>query len=232
MLQQDSPAGDHPEAEPAGFPADSPIVRVLTRPLPDHERTRRYQQVLDDCIDRIKADWDLERGLRGTRGVELPHETIAGYWEMPSAERWEVTPSEARDLYKANAGRQGTSALALAAFCRRSPLSRHRGDPELLRFFEAGLRFFTGSIGSAGIMSTYGLNGEHWAHGWDVEGLLYGLIWCGRDISPAIRDEAIGRFHRAATAMMGCRDIGSYGNQRCVYILGLYLYGQLLNMRS
>jgi hypothetical protein len=35
-------------------------------------------------------------------------------------------------------------------------LSRHRGDPELLRFFTAGLEFHTDSIRDDGFLRTFG----------------------------------------------------------------------------
>lgn len=195
-------------------------------------RTRRYQDALDRKIDALKEQWDLDRGLVGTAGMALPHESIRGYWSLPDPEREKLTPPDAHAAYKKNGGREGTSKLCEAAFCWHSPLSRHHGNPELLRFFASGLRVFADSVRDDGLLGMMGFNGLGWAHGWDIEGLVYGLGFCGEALEPARVAHARGRFalsaRRLASLSGDPHAIGSYGNQRCVYALGLYLYGQLL----
>ena len=56
--------------------------RILLRPIEDNERTRRRQCIIDDYVDDMKERWDVGRGLCGSRGLELPHESVAGYWEL------------------------------------------------------------------------------------------------------------------------------------------------------
>lgn len=211
----------------------SPLAGVLRKPIVRNQRAQRYQDALDRKIDAMKAGWDIERGLIGTRGMTLPHESIRGYWCLPDEERKKHTSSEIESIYNDYGGRAGTSRLCEAAFCWYSPLSRHHGNPELLRFFASGLRFFVDSIRDDGFLAMLGYNGLGWAHGWDIEGLIYGLIFCGDALDPALVAHAKERFRLSAQRHASHADrpevIGSYGNQRCVYALGLYLYGQFLD---
>lgn len=176
------------------------LNRVLLKPIVDNGRTRRYQETLDAWVDELKQRGDLERGITGAHELK---------------------------------GREGTAPLCVAAFCWHSPLSRHHGSPSLLAFFSAGLRFHTASIRDDGLMATHGLNGADWAHGWDVEGLIYGLILCQEALPQDLVNEAMARFRLSARRQANLPQtpdaIGSYGNQRCVWILGLHLYGQLLD---
>ena len=208
------------------------LENVLLKPIPCNGRTRRYQEALDDRMDALKRHWDPERGLLGSRGLDLPHEQVPDFWELPREERVQRCPPEAARLYERSAGRYGTAPLCIAAFCWHSPLSRHHGDPALVAFFAAGLRFHAGSIRNDGRMATHGLNGEIWAHGWDVEGLVYGIILCRQALPQDLLQWAMERFRLSARRHAELPStpavIGSYGNQRCVWILGLYLYGQLL----
>jgi hypothetical protein len=187
--------------------------------------------MLDDKIDGIRTRWDLQRGLLGAQSVALPHETVRGYWSLPDAERKAATTPEAQAVYAANAGRGSTSLLCEAAFCWCSPLSRHRGNTDLLRFFENGLRFHIDAIRDDGLMATSGLNGETWAHGWDVEGLIYGMILLGDRLDKALCGHALERLRLSAQRHAALEQadgrIGTYGNQRCVWTLGLELYGQI-----
>ncbi|MFW6059789.1 MAG: hypothetical protein ACODAQ_06380 [Phycisphaeraceae bacterium] len=219
------------EAPAYTLPEHAPLVRCLRAPLTDHVRTRFYQACLDATVDHLRTEWDVERGLIGTAGMDLPHEQIGGYWQLSAAERAARTDPRARAAYDRNAGRAGTSPLAVAAFCWYSPLSRHRGDPDLLRYFANGLHHFAASVGEDGAVATAGLNGGVWAHGWDVEGLIYGLVFAFDGLQhahPAAIPVAIAAFRRAATRAQHITDIGTYGNQRCVHALGLYNYGQIL----
>ena len=157
--------------------------------------------MLDKSVDQSLPSWDLDRGLIRT--------------DPPLK------------------GREATAPLCIAAFCWYSPLSRHHKKTELLKFFESGLRTCTESIDENGLMGAFGLNGEGWAHGWDVEGLLYGLLFCRDALNPSLLREVRERFIRSARhhAELPTTNeiIGSYGNQRCVWILGLHLYGQILD---
>ncbi len=175
------------------------LAAVLLKPLADCRHTRRYKAAMDRLIDNLKTKWDLDTGL--TAGDS------------------------------ATSGRAATAPMCWAAFCWYSPLSRHHGDPELLRFFAAGLRTFAESIDDSGNTTRNGLNGETWAHGWDIEGLIYGLHFCRGALAPKLLKLVRDRFWRAAQRHAGLQrtpdSIGSYGNQRCVWALGLYLYGQV-----
>lgn len=209
------------------------LADILKKRIARTARSQRYQEALDWKIDALKKTWDLERGLTGTRGMTLPHETIRGYWSLPDAERKALTPPPVQAIYEAHGGREGTSRLCEAAFCWHSPLSRHHGDPDLLRFFSSGLRFFVDSIRDDGFLGMLGFNGLGWAHGWDIEGLIYGLTFCGDALDPALVARTRERFRLSAQRHASLPDkpegIGSYGNQRCVFALGLYLYGQFLD---
>jgi hypothetical protein len=179
----------------------TPLARVLLRKPADTARTRRYQAVIDQWVDHTMPSWDLATGM------------IAA--DPPLT------------------GRSATAPLALAAFCWHSPLSRHHGDPRLLAFFAAGLDTFTGSIREDGLMERFGLNGQGWAHGWDVEGLIYGLVFCRAALEPALLRRVRDRFalsaRRHASLPETHSGIGGIGNQRCVWALGLHLYGQVLD---
>ena len=203
---------------------------VLLKPIDDNERTRRYQAVIDRYIDTLKQNWDIDRGLQGTVGMELPHETVPGYWELTDEERAAKTSPEAAKIYTGWSGRAGSAPLATAAFAWHSPISRHHHDPELVRFFENGLEFFTASIRDNGELGLYGLNGLTWAHGWDIEGLIYGLVFLWDAMAPQIRDRAIDRLQRSAQRFLEAGPKGTHGNQGCVQTLGLWLYGQLLDL--
>lgn len=206
---------------------------VLLRPITDNARTRAYQAGMDQDIDAVKRKWDIERGLVGAAGVAMPHETVADFWEMTADEQARhITPAQA-EIYELNRGRVGTAVLCQAAFCWYSPLSRHRGDPQLKRFFENGVHFHLASVRADGLMGAFGFNGEGWAHGWDIEGLIYGMVFLGDAIDPALFAFAKKQMAVCAERMMNFPRvpsiIGSFGNQRCVFTLGLYLYGHLLN---
>ena len=208
------------------------LSAILLRPLADTPRTRAYQAALDREVDTLLATADLDRGLLGTRGLALPHETVPDYWELADPARAAATPPAAAAAYAANSGRAGTALLCRAAFCWHSPLSQHHRAPALLRFFAAGLRCHLGSVRRDGLMGSFGLNGHIWAHGWDIEGLIYGLHFCGDALDPALLAHARATLARTAARHAGLLAtpdaLGTYGNQRAVYALGLYLYGQYL----
>lgn len=176
----------------------SVVSAILRKPLVNSPRTRRYQEALDRAVDELKR----------------------------------ATVRETTPFYATFTGRESTSRLCQTAFCWHSTLSRHHGDGELLRCFESGLRYHLDSIRDDGLMGTFGLNGETWAHGWDIEGLIYGLILCGDALDPKLVALARERFALSATRHAKLVEtggsIGTYGNQRLVYALGLYLYGQFL----
>lgn|GEM_PF-1541195 len=223
-------------AEPAQSPQletnMNTLAHVLRKPIVDNERTRKYQAVLDKRVDNIREGWNLETGLINMPAGKLPHQTIDGFWRMNAAERAEAMSPELHQAYERNAGRSGTGPLSVAAFCYYNPMSRHHGDPELLTFFENGFRFHLMAIQEDGYPGTNGLNGEGWAHGWDIEGLIYGSIFLQDVIDPELIEYAKQRMRLGADRMMALEKIpsviGSYGNQRAVYALGLYLYNQFL----
>ena len=213
----------------------SALEEVLLKKIVDNARTRRYQEGLDRMIDGLRDEWDADRGLLKARAADpLPHEKDPGWWRIPLAERAPLTPPQAAQVYAANEGRDATGPLGVAAFCWYSPLSRHHREPALLKFFANGLKFQTDCILEDGTWAMYGLNGEGWAQGWDVEGLIYGAIFCRDALDPALLDEARARLRRAARKFSNIdrrtSSIGSYGNQRSVFALGLNLYGQFLDM--
>src|SRR5262245_24444675 len=143
----------------------STLADVLRKTIVRNARSQRYQDAIDQKIGEWKQKWDVARGLIGTKGMTLPHETIAGYWTLPDEERVKLTSPEVLKIYEEHGGRAGTSKLCEAAFAWYSPLSRHHGDPELLRYFASGLRFFVDSIRDDGFLVMLGLNGQGWAHG-------------------------------------------------------------------
>jgi hypothetical protein len=211
------------------------LESVLRRRIHDTPRARAYQEGLDLTIDSLKLNWDLKRGLSHARDIpmgQLPHESVAGFWELTAQQQAMHTKPEHADVYLQNRGREGTSILCQCAFCWYSPLSRHHQDPELLTFFENGLKFHLDAIRSDGLLGTYGYNGLHWAHGWDIEGLIYGMIFSEGSIDGQLVALARQRMRASATRMLNLPKqpsiIGSFGNQRCVYTLGLYLYGLFL----
>jgi len=206
------------------------LRKVLLKTIQDNERTRRYQEVIDRTIDGFKENWDLERGMIGTVGLELPHESDQNYWNLSEDERADITSDEAHRAYRRASGRGGTAPLCAAAFAWHSPLSRHHRDPELVRFFENGLKFFTRTIREDGVFAMYGLNGLVWAHGWDLEGLIYGLVFLWDAMSSELRDEAVARLRKSGERFFAMGSSGTHGNQGCVQALGLFLYGQLLDM--
>jgi len=206
------------------------LRRILLRPIQDNERTRRYQAAIDQYVDNMKEGWDLERGLYGSKGIELPHETVEGYWELSEEERAAITSPEALKIYQSSSGRGGTARLAVAAFAWHSPLSRHHGEPELVRFYENGLRFFASTIREDGVLAMYGLNGLDWAHGWDIEGIIYGLVFLWDAIDSELRDWSLQKLRLSAQRFLESAKGGTHGNQGCVHVLGLFLYGHLLDL--
>ncbi len=211
----------------------STLTQVLLRPIPDTPRTRRYQQVLDQRLDALRQQWDPQRGLSNGRGVSLPHEQHPDFWDWPAARQAELITPAVKAVYDRNLGRFGTADLAVAAFCFRSPLSRHHGDQELVRYFAAGVRQHLGQTRADGLPGFAGFNGEGWAHGWDVEGLIYGCVFLADHLDADTLALARAGFTRAAARFDQLETtpqvIGSIGNQRLVYALGLYLYSQYLN---
>lgn len=210
------------------------LQRILCRPIVDTARTRRWQQLLDRQVDRLLPQWDLVQGFVEKAADDLPHRTVPGYWGLPREQRSALTAPSAKAVYDKNAGRASTAMHGLAAFCYVHPWSTHRGRPELLGFFEAGLRFHAQSIDAGGRLNSCGLNGETWAQGWDVEGLIYGLILLGDAVDADLRRQAHEAFARAARALgdlpLAPGSMGTVGNQRMVYALGLWNYGQFLGM--
>ena len=180
------------------IPLHTALAQVLLRPVPDCALTRRYFAMLDVHVDRLIADH----------------------------------AAAPEPIYRRGQGREGTAPLCNVAFAWYSPLSRHYRNPALLDFFRAGFSWFIDSIDEQGSMGRYGLNGEVWAHGWDVEGLIYGLHFTHQALPPELVRRALERFRcsakRHAEQPRTPGAIGSYGNQRTVWTLGLYLYGQLL----
>lgn len=135
---------------------------------------------------------------------------------------------ERKDWGVEKTGREATAPMCRAAFCWYSPLSRHRGDPALLKFFQDGFRGYVREWDRRP-----GLNGNVWAHGWDIEGLIYGLHFCREALDADVLELAAAQLpaagQRLANLPRSPDSIGSYGNQRVVWTLGLYLYGQVLN---
>ena len=211
-----------------------PLLDALLKPLVVNDRTRCYQEGLDRAIDRLRAEWDVDRGMVGARGVALPHEREPRYWLRSKEERAACTGTEAANVYARNQGRYGTAPLCLAAFCHHSPLSRHRGNAELRRFFQSGLRFHLDAMGTEAHPGMYDLESEGWGFGWDVESLIYGMVFCGEGLDPGLREDVRKRLERMCRRFAGVasnfNNIGSYGNQRAVYALGLEVMGQYLGV--
>lgn len=220
-----------------GLGCDSP-----TRPapwpeiqrVPDTLANRQLQATLDLQIDLLAQRWDLRRGLLDTARFDtLPHETHPCYWELTPQQQSALGTPEIHKVYHSNSGRFGVNPLGLAAFCYAHPFSRHRGRAELLRYFQAGLGHFTRSVRADGLLGAFGLNGHIWAHGWDVEGLIYGMRFLGDALDRELMGEARSAFSRAADYVARLSErtsgIGSVGNQRMVYALALWNYGQLLD---
>lgn len=224
------------------------LQQLLCRTVEENRRTRRYQDFIDDYIDRVAPERDAGRGLFDAQDVELPHETIGGYWKLPLDERIRLAGPEATAVYRRNRGRGCIPLLGVHAFCWRSPLSRHHGDPELLRFFSNGIDFFTaalredgsglGALNAAGklcridaqrkLPSETRAQGDDWSHTWCLEGLAYGLALCWDSLDAELRDSAVQRLRRSASSFAASGPSGEYGNQAFVQVLGLYLYTDLL----
>lgn len=209
-------------------------------------RSRAYLTALDVKVDRLKTQIDADRGLNvfshddqplldaGSAATPLPHETIADYWELSPEAHAAVTSPQAKSIYARNSGREGTATLAAAAFCWAQPASIHHQDPQLLRYVLNGIRFHTRSIRQDGGMGNAGLNGMVWAHGWDVEGIIYALTLCREGLGD--KEIAIAKTHltRSANFLASLPQkvkggIGTVGNQRCVWLLGMHLYAELLD---
>lgn len=212
------------------------LQAVLLRTISDTPRTRAYQAGMDRDIDNLRQNWDLRRGLINATGIapgQMPHEVHPDYWEWTSDQQRKATSDQHWGIYGDNRGRGGTAYLCQAAFCWYSPLSRHHRDPQLKQFFENGLRFNLNAIRKDGQLGAFGLNGESWAHGWDIEGLIYGIVFLGDAIDPQLLADARRKLRACAECMMRYQRvptvIGSFGNQRCVFTLGLHLYGQFLD---
>ena len=203
---------------------------ILLKTIQDNSRTRRYQECIDRSIDALKETWELDRGLNHSTGIDLPHETVPGYWMLDEEELIARTDSEASRIYEANAGRNSTYTLGGCAFAFHSPLSRHHRDPDLARYFANGLKFHIETIREDGVPANYGLNGLEWAHGWDIEGLIYGLILLWDEFDEALRERALEQFRKSAERFHKMGNTGTHGNQGCVQALGLFLYGKLLDM--
>jgi len=211
----------------------SELEKVLLKPIVENTRTRAYQEAIDRSIDELKMRYDPDRGLIGTRELSLAHEQMPGFWDLPATERLRLGPPEVEDLYLRQSGRGHTSPLCRAAFAWYSPLSKHHGDPELLRFFESGLRYTVGSIRDDGRVAAWS-DGQQWSSGWDVEGLIYGICLCREELDEELLAQTAERFRPTARRLASLEPvpavIGSFGNQRAVYALGLQLLGQWLGM--
>lgn len=211
-----------------------PLVELLRKPLVDNARSRLYQEGLDRAVDTFKERWDFARGMLDARGIELPHEKRDDYWSLTDSERQKITSPEAEKVYRHNCGRHATAPLGLAAFCQYSPLSRHHGSPDLRRVFEAGLRTHVETMGQPERGDPVRCKNDGWSFGWDVEPLVYGMVFCRETMDPALYELAGERLSAAATrialAAQDFTEVGSHGNQRCVHTLGLELLGQLLDV--
>jgi hypothetical protein len=182
------------------------LAQSLLCPIRNNPRTRFYQQVIDSQIDEIIETWDFT--------TTQPKPSV-------SAEK---------------TGREWSAPLFKAVFCWYSPLSKYHKNQDLLQFFLSGLKKMISTIDSNGTMQSAGLNGETWAHGWDIEGLIYGLHFCRNEIDEELHNLLHGKFTRSAEMMSNLEKvpsvIGSYGNQRLVWSLGLYLYGNILQNQN
>lgn len=210
----------------------SPIWHVLTRSIPDTARNRAMQEMLDRHIDARLPDWDVARGLYGARHVSLPHETVPGFWSLPIAQRKSLCSPEASNVYAANHGRAGTSHLFVAAFCHHCSFSRHHRKPELAQIVLNAMRHFADSVTDDGCLGAALTSGEPWSEGWDIEGIVYSCVWMNSVMPAELRERLRDRLSRCAARLATLPEkpsvIGSYGNQRLVYALGLELYGQFL----
>src|ERR1051325_3749538 len=77
----------------------STLANVLKKPIVRNPRAQRYQDAIDLTIDALKKTWDVGRGLIGTRGMTLPHETVPGYWNLSDQERKHHTPPDIEAIY-------------------------------------------------------------------------------------------------------------------------------------
>ena len=219
-----------------------PVFRPsLVKSIERNSRTERYQQMLDAHIARCLPHWDPERGLSGTRGLVLPHEQMADYWERPLEEQRRLASPAAWKAYEAALGRDGVGPMAIAAFAWRSSLSRYHQDPDLLRFFQNGLRLFTDSVRSDGLMGmaahplgggaerSTGKGEYTWSHGWTIGPLACGLAWCWDALDPTVRERALAQLRISGARFLKLGRNGDLGNQTIVQIYGLYAYGDLLD---
>jgi hypothetical protein len=208
------------------------LHNIMCRPLVDTPRTRRYQGFIDDAVEKALKEFDTERGLMHTKGVDLPDERIAGYVDMPLAERKAVTSDEAaRALHRAST-RNTAGVLGAMAFCHRSPLSRYHDDPRILENVVRGLRAFHKRF-RAGGQWIFGLTPDHspedWGAGWTVEGLIYSYVWLYDKLDPAFPAELLDMFRRAAVYYATVTPGHAVSNQQAVWCMAMALYGQLLN---
>lgn len=206
------------------------LQEVLLRQVPDTPRSRSYQTHIDSTVDGLADDFEGGRGVRAPTDLQLPHETVEGYWELPQEERAALTSPEAQTHYRRVAGRNTGYSLGLMAFAWHSPLSRHHHSRRLLTIIQDCIREFARAVASDGDWRLYGLNAalnssQNWGHGWDVEGFIYALVFTGDGLDPEVRALAEDRFHRSAEAYLACQGRGTEGNQGSVYGLGLLLYG-------
>lgn len=207
------------------------LHQVLLRPIHDSPRARCYAEAIDYYVEKLKRQWDLEHGLPRMPSADdsAACETVEIY-RQPDAPQRHYAENPVHALRAASLGRTGTAPLAIAAFAWHCPLSTYHGDPELLRYFQNGLQYFTGCIHDDGTFGACGENKHTWAHGWDVEGLIYGLIFCGDALDFQVRERALQRLRLCAARFTASDSSASHGNQMAVYCLGLWLYGQLLEM--
>lgn len=228
-----------PEEGPQAF-YRSALGDILLKPIERNARTEIYQRAIDDFIDRAMPGWDIDRGLLGTRGIVLPHEKVKDFWELPVEEQRRAADPAEWNAYDASLGRRGTASLALAAFAWHSPISRHHGNPELLRFFQNGLKTFADSVRSDGIMNM----GAHdsgkgmirsaetsrytWSFGWVAGPLICGLYWCRDALDKSILRRALQKLKLAAESFAAIGRDGDLGNQACVQVHGLYCFADLL----
>lgn len=213
------------------------LQSILLHAIPDNGRTRRYMAEIDRYLSGLKQEWDLEYGLPRraepecltSSNLAVENESVRSYSALTSEQRSRIGDPR-RAAYVKALGRSGTAPLALSAFAWHCPLSRFHHDPELLQYFENGLKYFTDCIHDEGIFGATGLNGLDWAHGWDVEGLIYGLVFTEEALNSEVSQRARQRLRLCAERFLQLDVVGTHGNQLAVYSLGLWLYGQLFEM--
>ena len=126
------------------------LCEILLKPVLANGRALRCRHALDNQVERDLPGFDIAHGLWRSRGVALPHETVADYWERSFAERCHGLSEDAAGVHRESSGRNSTPRLLVAAFCWWSPLCRYHGDERLLEFFANGLDFFTRTGGRTG----------------------------------------------------------------------------------